>query len=621
MAFLLRRISTTADGREIVRNAPVDKGELTLGRDAGNDIHLPDLAVNPEHARLISEDGRYLTVEAVSGLGFGWNGSTVTHARIDATEGAELRFGGHRIMVGQDAEGGVPRVLLTIARTDELSHSALERDEQEAFSLHGLLPGRRLSAWAFSVFVLLAFLAAPIWAYFHYKGVEERPRAYHPDMTWTSGPLSSAHASLSQDCQSCHVDAFEPVTDKACRSCHTDVHDHAPVGRQLAARGDPGLWQGTLNRIGQAFGREPGRCVDCHTEHEGAGPMPPTAQRFCTDCHADMNTRLTDTTLGNAGDFGRSHPQFRPLVRVAGGASPRYERVTLGPNTVDFNGLKFPHNIHMQGNGGVTRMARSLGLSAEGTAGLACASCHKPTEDGVRFQPVNMQRDCASCHSLAIESVGGITRTLRHGSPDQVVADLIALYRSTPPKRPLDLGGMARRRPGEFAEGRTYNIYFREAAARPGRADQAIRAVFSPGGACSDCHTIYAPPPGSNRWRVEPVHQTARYMDHGWFDHKPHRQEACTACHAAPTSSTANQLLIPGIAVCRDCHGGENSGAKVESSCASCHAYHQGAAAVPWQPAAARQTRDAPARTPTPRTPARAVTGVTDSGVRRLYGG
>src|SRR3546814_1331769 len=92
-----------------------------------------------------------------------------------------------------------------------------------------------------------------------------------------------------------------------------------------------------------------------------------------------------------------------------------------------------------------------------------------------------MERDCAMCHSLAFETVGGVTRTLRHGEPDQVVADLTAYYRSTPPARPLQLGGMERRRPGQYAEGQVYNIYFREAAARPARAADAVRAVFSKG--------------------------------------------------------------------------------------------------------------------------------------------
>ena len=629
MTFLIRRISTTADGREIVRTANIAKAQLTLGRDAANDIHLPDLALDPQHAVLTSNDGRHVLVRASGGLRFGLNGQSVSEANIDAGDGAELRFGGHRITVALDGEGEgqAPAIALTILRTDELSHSALDRDEADAFSMRGLLPGRRVSAWAFALLVFAAFLIAPIWAYTSYRGVEERPQGYHADMSWTSGPLSSAHADLSGDCQSCHTRAFEPVTDNACKSCHEDVHDHAPVSRQLLARGDPGAWRASLIRIGEMFGRAQGRCVDCHTEHEGAGPMPATAQQFCSDCHGDMNQRLTDTPLGNAADFGTLHPQFRPLVQTLPGDPASMRRVNLAGNVTDQNGLKFPHNLHMQPDGGVARMARNLRINTGGGQGMECANCHRPTADRTRFEPVDMERDCQSCHSLTIENVGGINRSLRHGQPDQVVADLYAFYRSTPPDRPMNLGGMARRRPGQFAEGQVYNIYFRETARRPSRAEDAVRAVFSRGGACYDCHTIYAPGAGSNRWRVQKVHQTSRYMLHGWFDHADHLRmavpgqasrtgsPACLSCHNADRTATASQLMLPDIASCRRCHGGENSGKAVESPCASCHEYHQGPrAGAPWQPSDERHRRDNDRRR-------EGVTSVTDAILRRLYAG
>lgn len=620
MSFVLRRLSTTADGREIARATTIAAREIGVGRDSTNAVHLADLAVNPNHAIISTNDGRHVTVRATSGLGFEYDGRTVSEASIDAGDGAELRFGGHRISVRLDETSPTPQVLLIVSRTDELSHSALDRDEAQAFSLRGLIPGRRISAWVFSVVLLVAFLAAPIYAYMHWRGVEERPRGYHADMSWTSGPLSSAHASLERDCQSCHTDAFVAVTDTACKSCHEEVHDHAPAERQIMARGDPGMFRSALIRVGAMFNREQGRCVECHTEHEGAGPMQATAQQFCSDCHDGMSSRLTDTKLGDAGDFGTSHPQFRPRVQVTPGETPRFQRVTLTAQTQDNNGLKFPHALHMEQAGGVARMARSLRMTSD-SSGLDCASCHRPTRDRVRFEPIDMERDCQSCHSLAIETIGGVTRTLRHGQPQQVIADLYAFYRSTSPTRPLSLGGMARRRPGEYAEGQTYNIYFRETSVRPSRAEDAVRAVFSRGGACYDCHTIYAPGAGSANWRVLPVNQTSRFMNHGWFDHRPHDaagmrskvrrgQDECSYCHAATTSRNATQLLLPEIKVCRDCHGGENSGADVESPCASCHEYHQGPTAnTPWQPSSDRQRRR------------NRVTAVTDEVLRRFYGG
>src|SRR3546814_8600718 len=94
----------------------------------------------------------------------------------------------------------------------------------------------------------------------------------------------------------------------------------------LAARAPPGLGGTVLAGFADAFNKPAGRCVDCHTEHEGAGPMPATPQRFCADCHDGMADRLESAgfkaTVADAADFGTGHPEFRPLVRAAPGAKP-----------------------------------------------------------------------------------------------------------------------------------------------------------------------------------------------------------------------------------------------------------------------------------------------------------
>src|SRR3546814_11338767 len=87
----------------------------------------------------------------------------------------------------------------------------------------------------------------------------------------------------------------------------------------LAARHPPGTGEKILAGFAKTFNKPQGRCVECHTEHEGAGPMAATPQKFCADCHDGMQGRLKaarhPTTLADAADFGTSHPEFRPLVR------------------------------------------------------------------------------------------------------------------------------------------------------------------------------------------------------------------------------------------------------------------------------------------------------------------
>ena len=52
-----------------------------------------------------------------------------------------------------------------------------------------------------------------------------------------------------------------------------------------------------------------------------------------------------------------------------------------------------------------------------------------------------------------------------------------------------------------------------------------------------------------------------------------HRRPASAA--TPPTrSNDATDLMIPNVASCRDCHGGETTRLPVPSSCAMCHDYH-----------------------------------------------
>ena len=191
--------------------------------------------------------------------------------------------------------------------------------------------------------------------------------------------------------------------------------------------------------------------------------MPATAQRFCSDCHGDLRGRLPDTRLANASDFGGAHPQFQPLVLIDwNGETANRQRVPLDRNPRENTNLKFPHALHLESGGAVTQMFRRNG----GRDQLGCSDCHNATPDGARFQPVSMEANCSSCHTLAFAySDSGQFRTLRHGDPDQVVADLQEYFRSHGPARPAALSPLDRRRPGDITQVRAA----RAICARAGR--------------------------------------------------------------------------------------------------------------------------------------------------------
>ncbi len=573
MGFLLRLKSRSASGREIVRPVRVEADRLTLGRDPECDVHLTDLAVALHHASVEKGSGHQLNVTAEPGLSIELNGRKVKAGRIDLASGGDIRIASHvlRMMPVAAGETDIPIDVERIGDSD----TRTSRGDERMFSLQSAMPSKRAAAWLLSLLVLGVFLAWPIKA-FHDRQIQQlSARRYHPDSSWSPGPLSAAHAQLENNCQACHVKPFEAVRDQSCKACHANVHDHADPFRLARAKPDLDRWGKVKLAFRETFNMPPGRCADCHTEHQGKPEMPVAAQRFCSDCHQALKSKLPDTKIGNAGDFGTLHPEFRPaLITQWVEDRPVVRRLDLSTHPLEQSDLKFPHALHLSKTNGVAQMARRLSAEYGFGQSLSCADCHDADPSGARFQPVSMVDDCSMCHSLDFERQGGLVRTLRHGDPAQVVADLKDFYRVRPPRAPPILQPGARRRPSDAMQGRE-QAQFNRAVADPARAEQAIRAVFSPGGACYDCHEVQAPPRGSLAYKIRPVAFPVRYMLHGWFDHKAHQTEPCESCHKARASNSASDLLLPDLATCRNCHGGESARAKVPSSCAMCHDYHR----------------------------------------------
>lgn len=560
MAFLIRSIDFTADGREIVRDRQVADAAIGIGRAAENTLHLPDLAVEQEHARIEPAADGKLRISAVGTLGFGMDGRKITEAEFDPHAGHEFAFGTYRLTLTQE---GTEPVTVTVRQvTDDEGWGDVVRN----FALASALPGKRAMAWIGLGAILLAFLAVPIISNLTRDPVKpdfDKPGQVMWDASWSSGKLSQAHHALEDNCEACHVKPFESVRDETCLTCHEKIGDHADIDRQNKGRGPLQPFDAALWSVAGAFGKEgQGSCTTCHTEHEGEGKMPATPQQFCADCHDALDTRLTDTTLANASDFGEAHPQFQAVFHPQMG-SKKTQRLSLDKKPVEQHGLRFPHDMHLDPRGGVARMAGNIGAKKGYGAALVCADCHTPTADKSGFLPVDMEEDCESCHSLVYDKVGSTFRTLRHGDVAQLRADLAAMDRA--PRRPIVSD---RRRPGQFGVGGAYYQEF----GPPRPTLVGINQALSRDGVCGECHY---PTSTNGRMDVMPVYLRSTYLLNGWFDHKEHEEEKCSTCHEASTSDRSTDLLLPGIAICRDCHLGEDARkAEVPSSCAMCHSYH-----------------------------------------------
>ncbi|AWW75571.1 cytochrome c family protein [Erythrobacter sp. KY5] len=627
MAFLIRTIDITASGREIVRDREVGKPELITGRAAESDIHLADLAVEQRHVRLADAGGGMLMAESLGGLEFGLNGRSVKDGTIDPNVGAEISVGSARLAISREGDGPV-QIIIKQVEKDEAASDALS-----SFALAAALPSKRTMAWGFTIAILGLLLAVPIVTNLASTPPENDPMdkdvvgATKFDAAWISGGMSVEHAHLEDNCEACHATPFVSVQDETCLSCHEELGlgDHAEMprlreGMAPLSTGDAIQWS-----IAETLGKEgPLGCVSCHSEHEGPVDLAAEEhqfwdQQFCSDCHDDLDARLTDVSFGNATDFGDKHPQFRPLIYTAH-FSDKPVRVSLDTEPVEMSGLKFTHDEHMDEQGGVARMAISL---SQYGAPLECSDCHSEWSDAERdmmrkggltdaavetlgnvkwsqadlkslkqsglskrrvedlgdYKPVVMEDSCESCHSLVFDRAGPGFRTLRHGNIDDLMADLATMNRG--PRGDIVSG---RGRPGQFARGGRYYSNF----GRPMGLYIAINRALERDGVCGECHI---PTMTDGRRDLTPVNLPNRFLMHGAFYHSAHEEDAagkpleCTECHATSTSNEATDLLIPDLESCRDCHLGETAAKTdeiVPSTCAMCHGYHTPTS--PWRP-------------------------------------
>src|SRR3546814_437557 len=137
MTFLLRQISRSAEGREIVRSSRVEGDRLTIGRGPECDIHLTDLAVALHHAT-VERTGDRLSVRTEKGLYVDLNGRKATEGSFDLPAGGDIRIASHRIRVLPAAAGA--EVAIDISRVEE----AGSKDRSAGmFSLTSVMPSKR----------------------------------------------------------------------------------------------------------------------------------------------------------------------------------------------------------------------------------------------------------------------------------------------------------------------------------------------------------------------------------------------------------------------------------------------------------------------------------------------
>ncbi len=417
---------------------------------------------------------------------------------------------------------------------------------------------------------------------------------------YQAGPLSPSHALFNNDCGQCHVEGFKTwdrlqhfdstiraVSDDTCSKCHPGPTHH------------PDLVQSGPH------------CVSCHREHHGQVPLSRVHDGDCTSCHRDLPASIEkgkQTVFRNIAAFA-GHPEF----------VQRWEGAPKDPGTVAFN-----HAVHLQPDGVLTYCAEQR-TKLGGTPGrlggdaevdrrmqrevLQCNKCHELDEAGRYMLPIRYEQHCNQCHPLTVgipvrtdaadakRALAEFSRTpAPHQAPEVVRAvlrdRLTQFIQANPGFLKIDSKGPEARRPIPGSKPNRPELVSKEEFEWVGRQlIQVEKPLLTSKAGCAYCHQEITPEkrkegalPGFALSRINQrtfaaIGSSSRWFPHSRFRHDSHRLLDCTQCHDARSSRLTSDVLLPGIANCRNCHNNPASdrslsAGSARTDCVECHAYH-----------------------------------------------
>jgi hypothetical protein len=549
MQARIRHIAHRRKGIVTESEKLLDKQSITIGRATDQDIFLADSGVSYNHARINLLPDGVVSISSVSRLGFYIEGSLVQNCLIRRS--GELIIGTFRINI--EINGDRTLADITIEKTAE-DIVEMQSAHMRATQLEQTWLSKRQMSWLGFIVILALFLGLPLAGFYDDKADQMIQQFNLPDDDlWLSGAISSPHRHFADDCNQCHQQPFVKVRDETCLSCHSNITAHA----------DPDMFD--LPRLHLT------RCATCHKEHNGTEHLVLTDQKLCSDCHGFLGN-LTITELNSINDFETDHSEFRATLMPGHGLS-RYDpdvwqRVSLDdPALRHDTGILFPHDLHL-GAGGV--------LGPEGNKVLACNDCHQTDASGNYMQPIQMEPHCQSCHRLEFDP-GDLERELPHSDLKNLRKMLNEYYSLAALRGGIDDEAAPalitqRRRPGKSLTSAETEVALKWALAKAEDVAEEVIEFRS----CNLCHKVTRDDAGELGWIIPEVHTAQdRWLPKGFFDHDAHLSTSCETCHEAGVSAHSEDVLLPKIAVCRDCHGGQDSANLLQSTCIECHSFHQ----------------------------------------------
>ena len=521
---------------------------IILGRGGRSDVIFKSRLISLEHAR-VSEQGERLLIEDLGSFSGVYVDSEVV-SKQTLKAGSRIKLGDIELSVNRDQGGWI-----LLEERVERNTSAVEASiDEKARSLYitAHLPSYKTLSGIFVLGLLAIFF---VW----------------PNITgifawWSSGPISNQHAMIANNCQACHSSPFVPVQDQQCLACHK-LSEHSKA----------------MPFIVKDFRELDWRCAQCHMEHNGNHHFTNTESGLCTTCHARLQTLYPDTKQPNIESF-TDHSQFMVGVKrelVEGRDFVVKVSLDDKDKLIDPTHIKLNHQVHLKP--GIR--------GSKGPVTLACGDCHRLAGDKRSIEPITFEKNCQSCHPLTFDDRLPSSQ-VPHGSPDVVFnylyAEYAKLFMAEHGTKAAEIVA-TRFRPGhEAAPVRAAESNpTREAVERESRSTEKLLFTKT---ACLLCHDVSEKKGGESsnlvgidpqsglmvsRYQVLNPEIPSRWMPASTFSHGAHQELRCDSCHrGVPNSTETSDVLMPGIAGCRDCHHDPGRAGKVDSSCVMCHSYH-----------------------------------------------
>ncbi len=372
---------------------------------------------------------------------------------------------------------------------------------------------------------------------------------------FSPGQLSNAHSLFDNECSQCHQSMWHSVPDSACQECH----------------------EGPIHHANQAFTPS---CASCHLEHRGRDTvLAALGEQFCTNCHADLedSAKTRPPFVSEIRSFTRGHPEFAVSLpqngqqdsQQNGQPTPLRMRLNDTAQLRDPSHMKLNHAVHLQPDL----------PSPHGFEQLSCDSCHSIDQQGAYMLPITYETHCMRCHTLEFDPRFP-KQPVPHAEPATIHTFLVGKFAQYFLDRAEETNGEPAQQTGKALTSIRRRPDRRHAQVLPKPITQRVqrgvqeaeRLLFS-GVTCRTCHTLQHTPDNALATVIPPA-IPERWLPHSVFNHQAHVHtgRSCESCHTtARTSQETQDVLLPGIAVCQECHSASGG---VAFPCMSCHRYH-----------------------------------------------